>query len=107
PEDVEVLRELSDLQGDLGRKEAQIALLRRVLGLAPEDNEVRQYVAALEPSVDRVDETYAWKPERCLAHRFEPAPGLHRRTLLDLTVTHVYENGLAGQFRQIVFPPLT
>ncbi len=107
PDDVDALRELSDLQGDLGHKEAQIGLLRRVLGLTPEDNEVRQYVAALEPSVDRVDETYAWKPERFLAHRFDAAPGQHRRTLLDLTVTHVYENGLAGQFRQIVFQPLT
>ena len=107
PDDIDTLRELSDLQGDLGHKEAQIALLRRVLGLAPEDNEVRQYVAALEPSLDRVDETYAHKPERFLAHRFDPAPGQHRRTLLDLTVTHVYENGLAGQFRQIVFQPLT
>ncbi|MEO8180617.1 MAG: DUF3857 domain-containing protein [Deltaproteobacteria bacterium] len=107
PDDVEALRELSDLQGDLGHKEAQIALLRRVLGLTPEDNEVRSYVAGLEPSVDRIDETYAWKPERFLARRFDAAPGQHRRTLLDLTVTHVYENGLAGQFRQIVFQPLT
>ncbi len=107
PDDVEMLRELSDLHGELGNAEAQIGLLRRILGLTPEDNDVRQYVAALEPSMERADEAYAWKPERFLNDRFAPARGQHQRTLLDLTVTHVYENGLAGQFRQIVFQPLT
>jgi len=57
--------------------------------------------------VARADEAYAWQPERFLSDRFAPAGGFHRRTLLDLTVTQVYENGLAGQFRQIVFQPLT
>ncbi|MEY4549707.1 MAG: hypothetical protein RL685_5902 [Pseudomonadota bacterium] len=107
PDDVEMLRELSDLHGELGHAEAQIGLLRRVLGLTPEDNDVRQYVSALEPSVEHSDEAYAWKPERFLPDRLAAAAGQHRRTLLDLTVTHVYENGLAGQFRQIVFQPLT
>jgi Tfp pilus assembly protein PilF/transglutaminase-like putative cysteine protease len=107
PEDTDVLRELADLQGERGQGEAQLALLRRVLGLAPQNNEVRQYVESLEPSVDRTDETYAWTPEHFLEKRFTPSAGQHRRTLLDLTVTHLYENGLAGQFRQIVFQPLT
>jgi len=107
PDDVDVLRELADLQGELGNREAQLGLLRRVLGLTPENNEVRQYVEALEPSLDRIDEAYAWKPERFLERRFDAATGDHRRTLLDLTVTHVYENGLVGQFRQIAFQPLT
>jgi tetratricopeptide (TPR) repeat protein/transglutaminase-like putative cysteine protease len=107
PDDVDVLRELADLQGELGHPDEQLALLRRVLGLAPQNSEVRQYVEALEPSVVRADEAYAWAPERFLNDRFEPSTGFHRRTLLDLTVTQVYENGLAGQFRQIVFQPLT
>jgi tetratricopeptide (TPR) repeat protein len=107
PDDVDVLRELSDLNGELGRRDEQMALLRRVLGLEPQDTEARQYLAALEPEVARADEAYAWQPERFLSDRFAPAGDFHRRTLLDLTVTQVYDNGLAGQFRQIVFQPLT
>ena len=33
--------------------------------------------------------------------------GFARRTLLDLNVTKVYENGLSSRFRQLVFQPLT
>jgi cellulose synthase operon protein C len=107
PDDVDVLRELSDLNGELGQREEQMAHLRQVLGLEPQDTEARQYLEALEPQVTRADEAYAWQPERFLSDRFAPAAGFHRRTLLDLTVTQVYPNGLAGQFRQIVFQPLT
>jgi tetratricopeptide (TPR) repeat protein/transglutaminase-like putative cysteine protease len=107
PDDVDVLRELADLHGELGQTDEQLELLRRVLSLSPQDNDVRQYVEALEPSVQRADEAYAWAPERFLDQRLDPPTGFHRRTLLDLTVTQVYENGLAGQFRQIVFQPLT
>ncbi len=107
PEDVDALRELADLNGELGQRGEQVAQLRRILGLEPQNAEVRQYVDALEPSVARADEAYAWKPERFLGRRFEPARGYHRRTLLDLTVTQIYENGLGAQFRQIVFQPLT
>ena len=46
--------------------------MRKVLGLEPQNGEVRQYVDALAPSVDRADEAYAWKPERFLEKRFEP-----------------------------------
>jgi tetratricopeptide (TPR) repeat protein/transglutaminase-like putative cysteine protease len=107
PDDVEVLRELSDLHGELGQREEQMTRLRQVLGLEPQDTEARLYLESLEPQVVRADEAYAWQPERFLADRFEPAGGFHRRTLLDLTVTQLYGNGLAGQFRQIVFQPLT
>jgi transglutaminase-like putative cysteine protease/tetratricopeptide (TPR) repeat protein len=107
PDDVDVLRELADLNGELGQRDEQMARLRQVLGVEPQDTEARQYLAALEPQVARADEAYAWQPERFLSDRFAPAAGFHRRTLLDLTVTQVYENGLAGQFRQIVFQPLT
>jgi transglutaminase-like putative cysteine protease/predicted TPR repeat methyltransferase len=107
PEDVDVLRELADLHGELGQRDEQMARLRQLLGLEPQDTEARQYLSALEPQVARADEAYAWAPERFLADRFAPAGGFHRRTLLDLTVTQVYDNGLAGQFRQVVFQPLT
>jgi transglutaminase-like putative cysteine protease/tetratricopeptide (TPR) repeat protein len=107
PEDVDVLRELGDLHGELGQRDEQMARLRQLLGLEPQDTEARQYLSALEPQVARADEAYAWAPERFLADRFAPAAGFHRRTLLDLTVTQVYDNGLAGQFRQVVFQPLT
>jgi len=107
PDDVDVLRELSDLHGELGQREEQMARLRQVLGLEPQDTEARQYLESLEPQVARADEAYAWQPERFLSDRFAPAGAYHRRTLLDLTVTQVYDNGLAGQFRQIVFQPLT
>ncbi len=107
PDDVDVLRALADLHGELGQPDEQMAKLRQILGLEPQDNEVRQYIEALEPSVARADEAYAWAPERFLAERFDPPAGFHRRTLLDLTVTQVYPNGLAGQFKQVVFQPLT
>src|SRR5690606_8744561 len=105
PEDVDVLRELANLNGELGRRDEQMAQLRQLLGLEPQDTEARQYLESLEPQVVRADEVYAWPPERFLSDRFAPADGFHRRTLLDLTVTQVYDNGLAGQFRQIVFQP--
>jgi tetratricopeptide (TPR) repeat protein/transglutaminase-like putative cysteine protease len=107
PEDADVLREMSDLYGELDQREEQLARLRQVLGLEPQNTEARQYMQSLEPQVVRADEAYAWQPERFLSDRFAPAGGFHRRTLLDLTVTEVYDNGLAGQFRQVVFQPLT
>jgi tetratricopeptide (TPR) repeat protein/transglutaminase-like putative cysteine protease len=107
PDDVEVLREQSDLYGELGQREQQMALLRQLLGVEPQNTEARQYLASLEPLAPRADEAYAWAPDRFLSDRFAPAAGFHRRTLLDLTVTQVYDNGLAGQFRQVVFQPLT
>ena len=107
PEDVDVLREQSDLYGELGQRDEQMALLRQLLGIEPQNTEARSYLASLEPRAPRADEAYAWAPERFLSDRFAPAAGFHRRTLLDLTVTQVYDNGLAGQFRQVVFQPLT
>ena len=107
PEDVGVLREQSDLYGELGQRDEQMARLRQLLGIEPQNTEARQYLASLEPLAPRADEAYAWAPERFLSDRFAAAGAFHRRTLLDLTVTQVYDNGLAGQFRQVVFQPLT
>ncbi len=107
PEDVGTLRTLADLQGELGRREQQLALLRRILEIRPQDRDVREYVEHINPPKARQDEAYAWKPKRFLKLRNAPAAGENRRTLRDLTVTTVYENGLSSKFRQVVFQPLT
>ena len=107
PDDVGTLRTLADLYGELGRRNDQIATLRSVLRARPQDLEVREYVEHLEPDKPRADEAYAWEPSRFLYLRHAPAAGQSRRTLRDLTVSTVFENGLSSKFRQVVFQPLT
>jgi transglutaminase-like putative cysteine protease/tetratricopeptide (TPR) repeat protein len=107
PEDVGALRALADLQGDLGHGGEQLTLLRELLRVRPQAKDVREYVENLEPEKPRPDEAYAWAPDKFLYMRHAPPGGQNRRTLRDLTVNTVFENGLSSQFRQIVFQPLT
>jgi cellulose synthase operon protein C len=106
PDDVTVLRSLADLRGELGQRDEQIALMQRILELQPQAKEVEEYLAHVEPEAPKRDEALAWKPDRFMERAAEPAGGESRRTLLDLTVTTVFENGLSSQFRQVVFQPL-
>ncbi len=107
PEDAGSLRALADLQGELGHGEEQMALLREILRIRPQDKAVREYVEHLEPQRPRADEAYAWESQKFLKLRHAPANGQNRRVLRDLTVSTVFENGLSSQYRQIVFQPLT
>jgi tetratricopeptide (TPR) repeat protein len=107
PEDVGTLRALAELQGELGRRDEQLLTLREILRIRPQDRDVREYVEHLEPAKPRPDEAYAWESDKFLNRRFLPASGQPRRTLRDLTVTTVFDNGLSSQFRQVVFQPLT
>lgn len=107
PEDVGVLQHEADLHGRMGDRERQLALLEEVLRLQPQNVDVRKYVEHIEPPEERSDEKYAMPAEQFLSHRHAPADGNPRRTLRDLTVSTVYQNGLSSQFRQIVFQPLT
>jgi tetratricopeptide (TPR) repeat protein/transglutaminase-like putative cysteine protease len=107
PEDVSTLRALAELQGELGRRDEQLLSLREILRIRPQDRDVREYVEHLEPAKPRPDEAYAWDSDKFLKQRFAPAAGQPRRTLRDLTVTTVFDNGLSSQFRQVVFQPLT
>ena len=107
PDDTDAMHALADAYGVMGRTEEQIHLLRRVLELKPQDKDVREYVAHTEPTKPRPDEAYARKPEEFLAQRGAPANGQNRRTLVDLTVSTVFPNGLASRFRQVVYQPLT
>jgi cellulose synthase operon protein C len=107
PEDVSTLRALSELQGELGRRDEQLLSLREILRIRPQDRDVREYLEHLEPAKPRPDEAYAWNADKFLKQRFAPAGGQPRRTLRDLTVTTVFDNGLSSQFRQVVFQPLT
>ncbi len=107
PEDVGTLRALSELQGELGKRDEQLLSLREILRIRPQDRDVREYVEHLEPAKPRPDEAYAWAPDKFLNKRFLPAGGQPRRTLRDLTVSTVFANGLSSQFRQVVFQPLT
>ena len=107
PDDTDAMHALADAYGVMGRTEEQLQLLRRLLVLKPQDKDVREYVAHSEPSKPRPDEAYARKPEEFLAQRNAPANGQNRRTLVDLTVTSVFPNGLASRFRQVVYQPLT
>lgn len=107
PEDVGSLRTLADLHGELGQTNEQLALLNQILRVRPQDQDVRQYVESLRPEKPRFDESHAWGPDKFLFLRHAPAAGKNRRTLRDLTVSTVFENGLSSKFRQIVFQPLT
>jgi transglutaminase-like putative cysteine protease len=107
PEDDSVLRRYANLRGSLGQRREQIALLRRVLEVVPQDKPTRDYLEHLEPKRDASDERYAWASKDFLPKRHAPAEGYNRRTLRDLTVTTVFPNGLSSTFRQIVFQPLT
>lgn len=107
PEDVGILQNLADLKGRLGKRDEQLALLQEVLRLRPQEVDVRKYVDHIQPPEKPADEKYAMEKEEFLKKRHAPANGHPRRTLQDLTVSTVYENGLSSQFRQVVFQPLT
>jgi cellulose synthase operon protein C len=107
PEDTDTIRALATLQGELGARDRQLELMERLLVLSPQDRDARDYVGFLRPSSVGPDEAYAWEPRRFLRDRNAPADGQNQRTLRDLTVTTVYENGLSSRFRQIVYQPLS
>lgn len=107
PEDVGSLRSLADLHGELGQSNEQLTLLRDILRIRPQDRQVRQYIDNLEPEKPRPDEAYAWNASRFLFLRHAPGRGQNRRTLRDLNVSTVFQNGLSSKFRQVVFQPLT
>ncbi len=107
PEDVGTLRTLADLHGELGQRDEQMRLLREILRIKPQERAVREYVEHLEPEKPRADEAYAWPAEKFLPLRHAQAQGYNKRTLRDLTVSTVFENGLSSQFRQVVFQPLS
>jgi len=106
PEDVGTLRTLADLEGELGNRDRQLALMQSILKIRPQDKDVREYVEHIEPAKPRPDEKYAWQSARFLKLRHAPANGHTQRVLRDLTVSTVFENGLSSKFRQIVFQPL-
>jgi len=107
PDHVGALRQLADLEGEQGQRTEQLALLRQILEIVPQDKETRDYLEHLSPKKVRLDEKHAWPSERFLALRHAPKQGQNRRTLRDLTVTQVFPNGLSTTFRQLVFQPLT
>ncbi|HWO11591.1 MAG TPA: DUF3857 domain-containing protein, partial [Polyangiaceae bacterium] len=107
PEEVGTLRSVADLQGELGNRDEQVRVLRKILQIRPQEKEVREYLEHIEPPKAKPDEAYAMAPDEFLQLRHAPANGDNRRTLRDLTVTTVYQNGLSSKFRQIVFQPLT
>src|SRR6185295_3790985 len=107
PEDVETLRAQADLYGEAGKREEQLKSLRQILAIRPQEKDVREHVEHIEPPKPRADEQYAWPSERFLEKRKLPPGGYYRRTLRDLTVTTVFQNGLASRFHQVVFQPLT
>ncbi len=107
PEDVGTLRAVAELNGELGKRDEQLMSLREILRIRPQERDVREYVEHLEPAKPRPDEAYAWQADKFLKERYKPSAGQPRRTLRDLTVTTVFENGLSSQFRQVVFQPLT
>jgi transglutaminase-like putative cysteine protease len=107
PEDVGILQALADFRGRAGRRDDQLALLRRVLELQPQAVDVRRHVEHIQPPEQAADEKYAMPARDFLMKRLAPADGHPKRTLRDLTVSTVYENGLSSEFRQVVFQPLT
>lgn len=109
PEDVDAIRSLADLQGEEGKEEEQLKLLRRLLVLRPQAKDVREYLEHKQPPKIRRDEAFAWSKEQILEQARKPTPpgGFSKRTLRDLQVTTVYPNGLASRFHQVAYQPLT
>lgn len=106
PEDTGTLRALSDLQGELGNRTEQLRLLRRIVEIRPQAKDVAEYLSQIEPEAAKQDEAYAWAPDEFLKKRNAKANGENRRTLLNLSVSTVFDNGLSSEFRQVVFQPL-
>ncbi|MEM6790970.1 MAG: DUF3857 domain-containing protein [Myxococcota bacterium] len=107
PDDVETLGRLAELHGLMGARDEQVALLRRILRIVPQAKGTRAHLEHIAPSGKREDEGYAWPPEQFLSRRTVTDDEEDRRVLRDLTVTKVFDNGLATKFRQVVFQPLT
>jgi transglutaminase-like putative cysteine protease/tetratricopeptide (TPR) repeat protein len=107
PEDTDAMQKLADAYGASGHQSEQVTLLRHILQLKPQNKSVRDYLAHLEPSKPKPDEAYAVASKDFLPLRNAPAHGSDRRTLVDLTVATVFENGLSSKFHQVVFQPLS
>ncbi|HWL84929.1 MAG TPA: DUF3857 domain-containing protein [Polyangiaceae bacterium] len=107
PENTDTMRALAEAQALGGHPEEQQKLLRQVLLLKPQAKEVREYLAHLEPTKPRPDESYTRPSKEFLARSGAPSRGENRRTLVNLQVTTVFPNGLASRFHQVVFQPLT
>jgi transglutaminase-like putative cysteine protease/Tfp pilus assembly protein PilF len=107
PDDTDTMQKLADVYGTMNQQSDQVALLRHILQLRPQAKTVRDYLAHLEPPTPKPDEVYAVPSKDFLAQRGAPRQGHDRRTLVDLTVATVYDNGLSSKFHQAVFQPLT
>ncbi len=107
PEDTDAMQKLADAYAMNGNQNDQVTLLRHILELKPQSKDVRDYLAHLEPAKPKADEVYAVPSKDFLAKRGAPSSGADRRTLVDLTVATVFENGLSSKFHQVVFQPLT
>jgi tetratricopeptide (TPR) repeat protein len=107
PEDVASMRALSDLHGRMGQRDQQLAYLKQILRLSPQDKQVRAYVEHMQPEGERADEKLAWEPERFLEKRAVKREGDALRYLRKLQVTTVFESGLASRFHQLVYQPLS
>src|SRR5258708_27019603 len=107
PDDTDVMRRLATAYAVGGARDEQLRLLKHVLELMPQAKDVRDELAHIEPAAPRPDEEYTRPPAEFLARRAAPADGENRRTLVDLPVSTVFPNGLAGRFHQAVYKPLT
>ena len=102
-----MLRQLAAVYSLAGDRDEQLHLLKRVLELMPQANDVRDEVAHIEPARPRPDEQFARPASEFLVKRSLAADGQARRSLVDLQVTTVFPNGLASRFHQVVYQPLT
>jgi cellulose synthase operon protein C len=107
PDDTDVMRALATVYALSGERDERLRLLKRVLQLMPQAKDVREEVAHIEPAAPKPDEQYARPASEFLAERGKPAGGQARRSLVDLQVTSVFQNGLASRFHQVVYQPLT
>ncbi|MEZ4406139.1 MAG: DUF3857 domain-containing protein [Polyangiales bacterium] len=94
-----------ELQARLGHNDEARDALRRALLLRPQDRSLRRHLEALEPAVPRADEGEAEAAEAILARRGRAGEGAdyNVRSLTELTVRTVFENGLSGTFRQVAY----
>lgn len=108
PDDVDLLRTLADFAGEAGDRGEQLRYLRKILVFYPQAKDIRAYAEHIEPPKPRADEAYAWD-EKTIRKKAEarPDPAFPRRTLRNVTVTTIFQNGLASRYRQLVVQPFT
>ncbi len=94
PQDTETLRAQADLLIAQGKEQEAVAIFQQLLILDPQDEQLRAYVAHLQPDSNRFHEPWMIEDLKAIADAMEPGP-FHASTLLQQKIMRVDESGLS------------